>query len=264
MDFKNLGDRMKNGYENPYRLYLPINFPVIIRLDGCHFHSFTRGFDKPFDKLFVGVMQSTLLDLCSQIPGCKFGYAQSDEISLLLTNNDTYKTQPWFDNNIQKITSVSASMCSVIFNANFGDNVDFLLKTKQITEYDYAKLQEKVDTAFFDSRVFVLPDYEVNNYFIWRQQDCTRNSILSVAQSLYSAKQIKGINTKALQDKMLQEKDINWNDYPIPLKRGTGCVKKPYMSGEVVRNRWELDLNIPIFSQDVTYINKLIPNFEEK
>lgn len=260
MEYKNLGDRMKGAYENVYRLYLPENFPVIIRLDGSHFHSFTKGMDRPFDKIFIKTMQATLLDLCESIPGCKLGYVQSDEISLLLTNNDTIKTQPWFNNNIQKITSISASICSVAFNHNFLQIISQY--EKSLSPAYYAKLNGKAYTAFFDSRVFIIPDYEVNNYFIWRQQDCTRNSILSVAQSLFSAKEIHGINTKALQDKMLIEKDMNWNDYSTVEKRGTCCKRITYTNTDgVIRHRWDLDYEIPIFSQNPDYVNSLLPTF---
>ena len=261
MEYKTLGDRMK-GYENKYRFYLIENLNTIIRLDGSHFHTFTRGLEKPFDKIFIKAMQKTTLALCEDIPGCKFGYVQSDEISLLLTNHDTFNTQPWFDNNLQKIVSVSASMCAVYFNKFFQEIVEeeyylYKAENKEKSAYWYAQMNNKIDTAFFDSRVFVLPnDEEVVNYFIWRQQDCTRNSILSVAQSLFSHKEIQNLNTKDLQDKMFTEKDVNWNDYPTVEKRGT-AVKKFDISEN--RKRWKIDEDIPIFSQDREYIKEVIP-----
>ena len=115
MKYETLGDRMKGAYENKYRLYLPERIPVIIRLDGKAFHTFCRGLKKPFDDLFISVMQDTMLDLCKNISGCKLGYVQSDEISLLLVQTRD-ESQPWFDNNIQKIVSVSASMATLYFN----------------------------------------------------------------------------------------------------------------------------------------------------
>ena len=95
-----LGNRMK-VYEGSFKQFLPKRLPVIIRIDGKAFHSFTRGFDKPKDILFHEAMEKTLLKLCQSIEGVKFGYSQSDEISLTLTNDDTLTTQPWFDNNVQ-------------------------------------------------------------------------------------------------------------------------------------------------------------------
>ena len=114
-----IGDRMKESYENRYRFYFPNRLPIIIRIDGKAFHTYTRGLKRPFDKIFMTAMQNTTLDLVKNIGGCKLGYVQSDEISLLLTNDDTLQTQPWFDNNIQKIVSISASMATLYFNKHF-------------------------------------------------------------------------------------------------------------------------------------------------
>lgn len=109
--------------------------------------------------------------------------------------------------------------------------------------------------AFFDARCFTLSVAEVGNCLLWRQQDATRNSIQALAQSLYSQKQLKGINTKQLQDKMFTEKGVNWNDLPTFKKRGACCVNHPY-------DGWQIDCEIPIFSQNPEYVNSRII-FEE-
>ena len=96
-----------------------------------------------------------------------------------------------------------------------------------------------------------MPQHEVCNNLIWRQQDATRNSINSVAQSLFSHKEIQGINSKDLQNKMLTEKDVNWNNYPTHLKRGCCAIKNE-------DGKWFLDKEIPIFTEDRDYIDKLI------
>ena len=270
MKYETLGDRMKGAYENKYRLYLPERIPVIIRLDGKAFHTFCRGLKKPFDDLFISVMQDTMLDLCKNISGCKLGYVQSDEISLLLVQTKE-ESQPWFDNNIQKIVSVSASMATLYFNKNFEKRVFELMENYAKDKSDYTeeelkyidKLDSKIYTAMFDSRVFVLPKEEVNNYFIWRQIDCTRNSILSLAQSLYSDKEIHGIKCDALQDKMFTEKSVNWNDLSTVKKRGTCAIRKEVEVNGVARNKWFIDEDIPIFTQDKTYINGIIYKGEE-
>ena len=270
MKYETLGDRMKGAYENKYRLYLPERIPVIIRLDGKAFHTFCRGLKKPFDDLFISVMQDTMLDLCKNISGCKLGYVQSDEISLLLVQTRD-ESQPWFDNNIQKIVSVSASMATLYFNKNFEKRVFELMENYAKDKSDYTeeelkyidKLDSKIYTAMFDSRVFVLPKEEVNNYFIWRQIDCTRNSILSLAQSLYSDREIHGIKCDALQDKMFTEKNVNWNDLSTVKKRGTCAIRKEVEVNGVVRNKWFIDEDIPIFTQDKTYINGIIYKGEE-
>ena len=119
-----LGDRMKENYENRAKTYLVRRMPVIIRLDGKAFHTFTRGFDKPYDEVFHKTMNETLRFLCENIQGCKFGYTQSDEITLLLTDYDTLTTDAWFDNAVQKMCSVSASMATMAFNKLFVEEVN--------------------------------------------------------------------------------------------------------------------------------------------
>ena len=270
MKYETLGDRMKGAYENKYRLYLPERIPVIIRLDGKAFHTFCRGLKKPFDDLFISVMQDTMLDLCKNISGCKLGYVQSDEISLLLVQTKE-ESQPWFDNNIQKIVSVSASMATLYFNKNFEKRVFELMENYAKDKSDYTeeelkyvdKLDSKIYTAMFDSRVFVIPKEEVNNYFYWRQLDATRNSILSLAQSLYSDKEMHGIKCDALQNKMFTEKNVNWNDLSTVKKRGTCAIRKEVEVNGVVRNKWFIDEDIPIFTQDKNYINGIIYKGEE-
>ena len=113
-----LGDRMKT-YEYVTRTYLTRRMPVIIRLDGKAFHTFTRGLKKPFDEIFVKAMQDTMKHLCENVQGCVLGYTQSDEITLVLVDYHDRDTSAWFDNNIQKMASVSASMATMAFNQYF-------------------------------------------------------------------------------------------------------------------------------------------------
>lgn len=228
-DKTSLGDRMKGYYENRCRYFLPRRTNTIIRLDGKAFHTYTRGLEKPFDTQFIIDMQETTKFLCKSIQGVKLGYVQSDEISLWLTDYDKITTEAWFDGNIQKITSISAAMASTYFSKKRGD------------------------TALFDSRIFTIPEIdEVINYFIWRQQDATRNSIQSLAQSLYSHKELHKKNTDELQELCFQ-KGHNWNDLPTYLKRGICCIKNSD-AYNLERPWWDVDTDIPIFTQDRTYL----------
>lgn len=261
MSYDTLDDRMKNAYENRYRMYLPDRIPVIIRLDGKAFHSFTRGLKKPFDALFIKTMQDTMEYLCSNIQGCKFGYVESDEISLCLWNWSRNESDAWFGNNLQKMVSISASMAGVAFNRYWNKNVAEYLSAY---ESDVTEEEDKYRTIIknkaemlmpvFDSRAFIIPAEEVHNYFVWRQNDCMRNSIQGLAQSLYSEREINRINTSKLQNKMFSEKGVNWNDYSVVERRGTCIYKVPTkvigLNGEVViRNKWTLDTNMPILSK---------------
>lgn len=183
----NIGNRMKSFYENITRYFLARRTHTIIRVDGKAFHSYTRGFERPFDLKLIQMMDETAIYLCKNIMGVKLAFVQSDEISLVLKDNDTYKTEAWFGGNLQKMCSVSASMATRAFNES----------VLNIMGSDF--LQSK--WAEFDSRVFQIPEEEeVINYLLWRQQDTVRNSIASVAQSLYSSKQLHGKNSKEQQE----------------------------------------------------------------
>jgi tRNA(His) 5'-end guanylyltransferase len=257
MNKDSLGDRMK-GYENIPRIYLTRRMPAIIRIDGKAFHTFTRGFDRPFDEIMIRSMWETAKYLCENIQGCKLAYTQSDEISLLLTDYDELTTSAWFDKNIQKIVSVSASMATLAFNKYFSSLcIDWYAQhNASIKEWDlYSK---RFDTALFDSRVFIIPKEDVCNYFIWRQQDATRNAIQMVGYANFSHKQLNNVNCNQIQEKLFQEKSINFNDYPISQKRGICVVKEYYKKDEADRSRWVIDENIPVFTQDREYIEKFI------
>ncbi len=218
-----LGNRMKKNYEEVYKLRLPNRMPVILRLDGKSFHTYTRGMKRPYDIDLIGNMQIVATELANEVQGCKVIYSQSDEISVLLVNYTNLDTSSWFDNEIQKIVSISASIASSLLSRLYLDR----------------------PCALFDSRAFVLPKEEVCNYFIWRQKDCERNSIQMVAQSLYSQKQLHKKNTKDLHE-LLYAKQDNWNNYPTKFKRGW-CVTKEGIDNE-----------IPIFTESRNYIEKFL------
>lgn len=239
-----LGTRMKEFYESRTKISLPRRTYSIIRIDGKTFHTYTKGLKRPFDDSFMEDMNETAKYLCSEIQGAKLAFVQSDEISILLTDFDKIGTDAWFDGNIQKIVSVSASLATAIFNA---------LRYKNTT-------REKVifKLAHFDSRVFTIPSKtEVMNYFIWRQQDTVRNSISSVAQSLYSHKELNDKNTDQMQE-MCFKKGVNWNDFSISKKRGR-VIKKSY--NDQNRAVW-ITTAPPIFTQEKYYLNDLILDHE--
>lgn len=239
MQRDDFGNRMKK-YENCYRYELPQRLPVIIRIDGTHFHTYTKGLEKPFDQKLIEVFWETGKYLAKNIMGCKLVYHQSDEISLLLTNYDKLTTQSWFQNNLQKMVSVAASMTTAKFN------------------YEMAKVYPDRGLATFDARAWVLPQDEVTNYFLWRQQDATKNSISMVAQAHFTQSEIQGLSGKQLQDKLFLERNMNWNDLEVWKKRGMCILKQSYLKGETVRSKWDVDDNTPIFSQQREYINQFV------
>lgn len=258
-----LGDRMKNNYENRAKTYLVRRTPVIIRLDGRAFHTFTRGFQKPYDEIFHNAMNATMKYLCENIQGCKLGYTQSDEITLLLTDYDTLTTDAWFDNNVQKICSVSASMATMMFNKAFYKEFDEWGR-ENLPDWDEGGTNEPVDEnlmklcevygkaidkgAMFDSRCFNIPVEEVTNCFVWRQQDATRNAIQMLGQCNFTHKELQGKSCNDIQDMLMLQKGINFNDMPAKFKRGICCRK-----GD--GGKWILDEEIPIFTQDRDYVD---------
>lgn len=277
MDKTSLGDRMKNNYENVNRFYLTRRMPVIIRMDMKAGHTFTSGMKKPFDDIFVKTMQETMKYLCENIQGCVLGYTQSDEISLVLTDYAELTTDAWFGNNLQKMCSVSASMATLAFNKAFNDNIVRYIDshfdtdcdvTKDLAEYTKILINARNKGAMFDSRVFTIPKEEVCNYILWRQQDATRNSIQSVGQANFSDKELHKKSTKDIQDMLMTQKGINWNDYATTLKRGSCCIKADdslteydeagNICGYTQRSKWVIDNEIPIFTQDRNYVEKLI------
>lgn len=250
----NLGNRMKENYENRSKTQLLRRTPVIIRLDGKAFHTFTKGFEKPFDKTMVEAMQATMLALCKEIQGCVLGYTQSDEITLVLTDYTNLETSAWFNYDVQKICSVSASMATLIFNEYFSRQC-LLYLADYSAGINNAHSRAMSVGALFDARCFNIPKEEVTNCILWRQQDATRNSINTVAQANFPHKELQGLNVNQIQDKLFKEKNINWDNLPICLKRGSCCVKRE-VNGI---STWVIDNYIPIFKgEDRNYIEELI------
>lgn len=235
-----LGDRMK-GYERAARLALPRRMPVIIRVDGKGFHGVTKGCERPFDERLIDLMNTVAKEICAEAQGAVFAFVQSDEISVLLHNYKRIQSEAWFDNDLQKLVSVSAATAAGIFSLHW------------------------MKPVAFDARAFVLPEAEVCNYFIWRQQDATRNSIQMATRAVYSHAQVDGKDASEMQE-MLHAKGINWNDYPIGCKRGRAVIRRPYVRvGQdekglpiyVDAAQWEV-VDPPIFTQDRAFIERLL------
>lgn len=266
-----LGIRMKEFYEQIPKTKLMRRTPVIIRLDGKAFHTFTRGFDKPFDEILIKAMQETTKYLCENIQGCVLGYTQSDEITLVLVDYKKLNSEAWFDYEVQKMCSVAASMATMAFNKAFSKTFDEWGR-ENLPDWDIGGTNEPVDEnlmklckvyynaqengAMFDARCFNIPKEEVTNCIYWRQLDATRNSIQMVGQANFSHKELHGKSCNMIQDMLMTQKNINWNDLPTYQKRGSCVIKnrmvsEPYgnrmMTTEVSNGHWFVDKEIPIF-----------------
>jgi len=263
-----LGNRIKDQYENRTRYMLPRRTYTIIRLDGKAFHTYTQGLEKPFDKDLFEDIDNAIIDMLPEIQGAVFAYTQSDEISILLTDFAKPETSAWFDGNLQKMCSVAASIITAEFN-----NMRLLRQFNA-----YVKDCDQVDfnnSAYFDARVFTIPDrIEVMNYMLWRNQDCSRNSVSMVAQSLYSHKELQGKNTSEMHE-MIHQKGKNWaTDYSDREKNGGLIVKEEYLHEfldfggprelrelPVKRSRW-VSNGAWKFTEDKEKLLAMIPKYE--
>ena len=264
-----LGTRMKEYYEAIPKMRLMRRTPVAIRLDGRAFHTFTRGFEKPFDEILVKSMQDTMKYLCEEIQGCVFGYTQSDEITLILIDYQTLDTDAWFGWEVQKMCSIAASMATLAFNKYFDYNFRWNYDVEHAMRYpeDYTEEALKlIQTyynastrgAMFDCRCFNIPKEEVCNLILWRQLDATRNSIQMVGQANFSHKQLQGCSCNVIQDMLHEERGINWNDFPTYLKRGSACMRSVTADGLEFGN-WIVDLDMPILKgENRKYVDDLI------
>lgn len=270
-----LGMRMKEFYETIPKARLMRRTPVAIRIDGKAFHTFTRGFNKPFDHILGTAMQETMRYLCQNIQGCVLGYTQSDEITLILVDYKRLNSSAWFDYEVQKMCSVAASMATMAFNKAFNEGVQHRNVAQAIMDNPHPQddlgqtYAVKAQTgAMFDARCFNIPKEEVTNLVYWRQSDAIRNSIQMVGQTNFSHKELQGKSCIQIK-KMLSDIGIEWDDYPISYQRGSCCIKT-YIQDvtpdgiEHIRSEWIIDKNIPLFiGEGREYIESLIQSEEE-
>jgi len=225
-----LGRRMKNDYEDAFRVVLPRRAYFVIRIDGRAFHQFTAGLERPYCRRLADALDAAALRLCQEMIGCRFAYGQSDEYSFLLTDFEREDAALWFDGNVQKIASVSASVFTAAFNKAFLSEMP----------------------ATFDSRVMVIPRRsEVEKYFLWRQLDASANSLNMLASAHYSHAELLRRTTAEKHD-LLHAKGINWAKQPADFKRGRAVVRTP-------EGQWRLDLEIPVFNREPAYLGGMLP-----
>lgn len=209
-----------------------------MRLDGKAFHTYTNHDqfrdEGPFSDVLRTIFREATEATIKHIQGARLAYMQSDEVSILITDWKQLKTDAWFKYGAQKMVSVASSIFTHYFNESAIDNLEYVHMP-----------------AFFDARVFNVPFEEVNNYFVWRQQDATRNSIQMLGRSYFSHKELDRVNTNGIKDMLVNKKGVNWNDVGTRFKRGS-CVSSSYVDDRLT---FVYDDEIPIFSGDPDYIN---------
>lgn len=248
-----LGDRQKR-YEAVSDVRLVRRTPVIVRVDGKAFHSLTKGLNRPVDLRLQECMWATAKALCEGLQGAKMAYTQSDEISVLLTDYTSLQSEAAFDYRLQKLCSIAGSIATSAF-------------TREYVKH----FPDSKKTPLFDARAFNVPREDVTNYFLWRQQDATRNSISMLAQAHFSAKRLHGMSCNLMKICLFQEKAIEWEECPTSQKRGVCVVRKEVqvvtsqetkwdktMPSTAIRHKWVVDEDIPIFSQDRGYTDAFV------
>ena len=212
------GDRMKT-YERLAESQLIPNYPVVVRLDGKSFSKYTSRLQKPNDLKLIELMQNTCKHLMKISHNIKVAYQQSDEITLIISND--YDNPVEYNGRVQKLCSILAAECSVYF-----------------ATHAYILENALHDHPVFDCRIFNVPDWvEASNAVLWREQDATKNSIQLAGQSNFSHKEMQGLKNNQIQEKLLLEKNINWNDYPASFKRGSYIKREKYFDPDLNTER---------------------------
>ena len=246
--------RMKHNYEEPYKFRLTRRTPVIIRIDGRAFHTFAKGFVRPFDDVLRNSMKATMLYLCENTMGCVYGYTQSDEITLVLVDYDTLEASAFFDYDVQKLCSITASMATMRFNKSFENNVEkFRMSAtdRNAGEQWIVYHDALAKGAMFDSRCYNIPKEEVCNQVYARQIDAIRNSVQLVAQTYYGQSELDNKPISELKEMLKKDHDIDWNNYPIEYQRGSSCIKTD--------EGWVIDTEMPILKGEAReYIERYI------
>ena len=271
-------ERMK-GYEKSSSNYLVKKVPVIIRLDGRAFKTLTKDLHKPYDEVILSCMQDTMKYLCENIQGCVFGYTQSDEITLVLTDYENLDSCAWFDYNAQKLASVSASMATYEFIMSFIKSICYFNdKDTSYAEILSSTIRKNIS---FDARALNVPKEDVINNIIWRQQDCINNYIISIGRTHYSHDELVGKTQKCILH-MLEDKYVYWEDYSNAIKYGVCCYKNGKKTEDgylrrvfedgffVYKNnwvgkekpKWIVDfINVPEFSENKGYLYHILGDY---
>jgi tRNA(His) 5'-end guanylyltransferase len=206
-----LGDRCKQFERVEADRRAMRGLPLLARLDGRAFHTFTRGLQRPYDPGMSMAMIETTRTLVQEMVAL-VGYTQSDEITLAWYEPSQSASDYAFDGRFQKLASVLAGMASARF-------------CQLLAEHLPAKVSE---TPHFDCRIWQVPTLgDAADVFIWREDDATKNSITMAASAHYSDRELDGKSSSAKQE-MLWQKGVNWNDFPAFFKRGTYLQRRSF------------------------------------
>jgi tRNA(His) 5'-end guanylyltransferase len=220
--------------------------PVIIIISGRGFTQLTSLLDKPFSLPLAKCFYATMKALMQQIEGAVFGYTANDEIVIVCRNDQSLNTNPWFDNDPQRISSAVASMATLFFNREAGS-------------------RELFEGATFIVQTFVVPNIpEAINVLVCKQQGIFAASVslacfyeLLKSRDRDAIKQmLTGLSIDDKIDLLYQELGIDFEaSYPTSFRRGAACYYAPKIvltdnDEEIVEDVLIINDNLPIFTKD--------------
>lgn len=193
-----LHDHMKS-LETPTKMTLDSDY-FMLRVDGRAFHTWCKGFAKPYDETFMAGMDAVALALTKEISGAVAAFAQSDEVSVLIKNTPVGRKDvrsPWFGGDVVKMTTIAASLSSVTLTRLFPEK----------------------KPALFDARVMEIPVEDISRYFFWRQRDTIKNSVTMCAEFALGKKTVLRKNTDERRQ-MLMDAGFPWEQAPAGFRMG--------------------------------------------
>lgn len=249
-----LAERQKS-YEKTFDQVLMTRLPIIIRLDGKGFSKLTKKLDKPYSLDFANIMANALLYTITDIQGAIFGFTASDEVNFVLRNDQTFETEPWLNNRVQKMISIITSTFTLAF-----------YKHSLIAELEFPT------DPIFDGRAFLVPSVsEAVNNLIWRQNDCYKYALMEAGHYEFSRKMgahdafhlLKGKDFEQRKEMLKHYCGLEFEEYyPRSFYQGVGVYKVPtLLKGKdetLTQNKWSLDWNLPMFQEEYDFLYNII------
>lgn len=249
MTISTLKSRISSYQENS-DFKLLNKLPVIFVVNGRSFSKSTSLVDKPFDQNLSTCLQATMLKLCHNIEGAIFGYSFNDEILIVSRNDQTQDTSPWFDNKVQKLCSAVSAIASTHFNStventNLNMQNDLIFLTNAFTT---PNIVEAVNTLIFKQQ---------QNFYASIQFSCFYE-LLKKYDKPTIKNMLVGLSTDEKVLLLSEECDVDFNKYPSSFRRGVACYKAPKLVGDELKNKWVINDDLPIFSQDHGFLSNIL------
>ena len=248
-----LGERLSE-YESIFDISIMKRVPIIVRLNIRNYKKILPNIKKPFSKVFSDIMHQCTLYIISQIQDAVFGYSFNDEINIILRNDRDLDTEPWNNNNLQKIIS---SVTSYAING-------FEKSVELFSDLDI------VADCVVNTKVWPISNIsESGNYLISRQDSCIKQAIntacgFELKTKFGADKATAFIKNKTYEQKkeiLLRYCGIDFFDfYESRFVHGCAVYKVPVIVDGITKNKWFADEEIPNFLTNKDFIVAIISN----